>query len=229
MGPRENQRVSLLSDTMAALAAGTGGAFYHNNNDLAQGFRELGMMPETTYVLGFSPSDVVADGRFHSLKVRLAADKHYSLQARLGYTAPSANAAAPVSPLSRLDSEVMASDTVTDLPAWFTWEQWAGPPGITMVAHLDVNRLRFETSQDRRTQRLTIVAVLLDSRGGFVTGKRSELALNFTEATFAQLAKTGYTAAMTLKAPPGTYSARAVAQDALEGKLAAASSDVQVK
>jgi VWFA-related protein len=229
MGPRENQRVSLLSDTMAALAAGTGGAFYHNNNDLAQGFRELGMMPETTYLLGFAPSDVVADGRFHSLKVRLATNKHYSLEARLGYTAPSANAAAPVSPLSRLDSEVMASDTVTDLPAWFTWEQWAGPPGITMVAHLDVNRLRFETSQDRRTQRLTIVAVLLDSRGGFVTGKRSELALNFTEATFAQLAKTGYTAAMTLKAPPGTYSARAVAQDALEGKLAAASSDVQVK
>jgi len=123
----------------------------------------------------------------------------------------------------------MASDTITDLPAWFTWEQWAGPPGITMVAHLDFNRLRFETSQDRRKQKLTIVAVLLDSRGGFVTGKRGELELNFTEATFAQLAKTGYTAAMTLKAPPGAYSVRAVAQDALEGKVAAAGAAVQVK
>jgi VWFA-related protein len=228
VGPRANQEVSVLSDIMAAVAAGTGGTFYHNN-DLEQGFRELGMVPETTYLLGFAPSEVVTDGRFHSLKVRLVAGKQYSVQARLGYTAPSANTAAPVSPLSRLDSEVMASDTVTDLPAWFTWEQWAGPPGITMVAHLDVNRLRFETSQDRRTQKLTIVAVLLDSRGAFVTGKRSELELNFTEATFAQLAKTGYTAAITLKAPPGTYSVRAVAQDALEGKLAAAGGAVQVK
>ena len=228
-GPRATQGASLLSDSMAALAAGTGGTFYHNNNDLALGFRELGMVPETMYLLGFAPSDVATDGRFHSLKVRLAAGKQYSLQARLGYTAPSANATAPVSTLSRLDSEVMASDTITDLPAWFTWEQWAGPPGITMVAHLDVNRLRFETRQERRTQKLTIVAVLLDNRGGFVTGKRSELELNFTEATFAQLAKTGYTAAMTLKAPPGAYSVRAVAQDALEGKLAAASGDVQVK
>ena len=226
---RATQGVSLLSDAMAALAAGTGGAFYHNNNDLAAGFRELGMVPETIYVLGFGPSDVVADGRFHSLKVRLPAGKPYSLQARLGYTAPSANAAAPVSPLSRLDSEVMASDTITDLPVWFTWEQWAGPPGITMIAHLDVNRLRFDTGQDRRTQKLTIVAVLLDSRGSFVTGKRSELELNFTEATFAQLAKTGYTAAMTLPAPAGTYSVRAVAQDALEGKLAAAGGTVQIK
>jgi hypothetical protein len=89
--------------------------------------------------------------------------------------------------------------------------------------------LRFDAGQDRRTQKLTIVAVLLDSRGSFVTGKRSELELNFTEATFAQLAKTGYTAAMTLPAPPGTYSVRAVAQDALEGKLAAAGGTVQIK
>jgi hypothetical protein len=54
------------------------------------------------------------------------------------------------------------------------------------------------------------------------------LELNFTEATFAQLAKTGYTAAMTLQAQPGTYSVRALAQDALEGKLAAAGGTVQV-
>jgi len=41
----------------------------------------------------------------------------------------------------------MASDTVTDLPVRFTWERWAGPPGITMVAHLDLDRLHFEIRQ----------------------------------------------------------------------------------
>jgi VWFA-related protein len=216
-------------DAMAALASGTGGNFYHNSNDLLRGFRELGMVPETMYVLGFSPSGVLADGRFHSLKVRLAARKGFSLQARLGYMAPSANAAAPVSPLSKLESEVTASDTVTDLPAWFTWEQWAGSTGIAMVAHLDVNRLRFEIFHGRRAQRLVILAVLLDSRGGFVTGKRSEVELYFSDATFAQLAKTGMTAAMRFDVPPGSYSVRAVAQDGLERKLAAASAVVQVK
>jgi hypothetical protein len=34
---------------------------------------------------------------------------------------------------------------------------------------------------------------------------------------------------MTLKAPPGSYAARAVAQDGLEGKLAAAGGAVEVK
>ena len=216
-------------DGMAVLAAGTGGTFYHNSNDLERGFRELGMVPETMYVLSFAPSGVVADGRFHGLKVRLAAGKRYSLQARLGYTAPSANAAAPVAPPSRLDSEVMASDTVMDLPVAFSWEQRPGPSGVTMIAHLDISRLHFETRQDRRGQTLTVVAVLLDSHGVFVTGKRSELELNFTEATFARLAKTGLSIVMTLEAPSGSYSVRALAQDALEGKLAAAGETVQIK
>jgi hypothetical protein len=123
----------------------------------------------------------------------------------------------------------MASDTIADLPVRFTWEQWAGPPGITMVAHLDLDRLHFETRQDRRAQKLALVGVLLDSRGGFVTGKRSELDLNLTDATFAQLAKAGLTVSMTLQAPPGSYSVRGVVQDALEGKLTAAGGAVEVK
>jgi VWFA-related protein len=212
---------------MGALASGTGGSFYHNQNDLEGGFRELSLAPETIYVLGFTPS-AAADGNFHKLKVQLAG-KRYSIQARMGYTALKASASTPGSSASKLDSEVTASDTITDLPATFTWEQWDGPPGITMIAHLDIARLHFKPWQDRRTQKITIVAALLDSKGGFVAGKRSELELSFRDATFTQLAKTGFTAALTIKAPPGSYSVRAVAQDGMEEKLAAASGTVQIK
>jgi VWFA-related protein len=225
----EERAPEAQNDAMVELASGTGGAFYHNNNDLARGFRELGLVPEIMYVLGFSPSGDAAGGHFHSLKVRLKTGDRYSVQARLGYTKTPLNAAAPGAQLSKLDRVVIASDTVTDLPAWFTWEHRAGAPGVTLVAHLDVHRLRFETSQDRRKQKLNLVAVLLDSGGSFVTGKRSEVELSLKDVTFARLAKTGLTAEMTLRAPPGTYSARAVAQDALEGKLAAASETVEVK
>jgi hypothetical protein len=43
------------SDVMAILAAGTGGLFFHNNNDLDLGFRELGLLPEFSYSFGFVP------------------------------------------------------------------------------------------------------------------------------------------------------------------------------
>jgi hypothetical protein len=39
---------------MSELADGTGGAFFHNNNDLAAGFKSLTDAPEVVYVLELS-------------------------------------------------------------------------------------------------------------------------------------------------------------------------------
>jgi hypothetical protein len=66
------------------------------------------MVPETTYLLGFSPPAATAP-TFHKLKVRLPADHGYSLEARLGYNELP-------KPTASIDTEVLATDTITDLP-----------------------------------------------------------------------------------------------------------------
>jgi len=221
-----NASAGMAYDGMGVLASGTGGTFFHNNNDMVLGLRTLGQVPETSYVLAFAG---VADARFHSLKVKLIGKSPYSVEARLGYMAPAENAAVTNPTVSKLDSEVMARDPMTDLPATFTWEQWDGPPSITMIVHLDLGRLHFKPNQDRQSQRLTIIAVLRDHGGGFVAGKRTVLDLNFKKATFEHFATTGFTTALTIKVPPGSYVARPVTHDAVEGKVAAATGNVQVK
>ncbi|MGO9262474.1 MAG: hypothetical protein ACLQU1_40260 [Bryobacteraceae bacterium] len=74
-----------------------------------------------------------------------------------------------------------------------------------------------------------MVAALLDSHGSVVAGKRSELQLAFRDDTFNRFAKTGLTSAMTIKAPPGRSVARAAAQEAIEGNLAAGSANVEIQ
>ena len=73
------------SDVMANLAYSTGGTFFHNNNDLDEGFRRTADKPEYIYVLGFSPQKL--DGKFHKLKVTLSSAEKLTVQARLGYYA----------------------------------------------------------------------------------------------------------------------------------------------
>jgi VWFA-related protein len=73
------------SDVMANLAYSTGGTFFHNNNDLNEGFRRTSDTPEYIYVLGFSPQKL--DGKFHKLKVALSSADKLTVQARLGYYA----------------------------------------------------------------------------------------------------------------------------------------------
>ena len=73
---------------MAQVAEGTGGEFFHNNNDLKDGFGRLAGSPGA-YILAFAPKDLKPDGKFHQLKVKLAEkETAYSVQARRGYFAP---------------------------------------------------------------------------------------------------------------------------------------------
>jgi VWFA-related protein len=74
-------------DVMAELADGTGGTYFHNNNDLATGFSRLLSEPTYLYLLTFSPVNLKPNGRYHELKVKV--NQHgLWLQARRGYSAP---------------------------------------------------------------------------------------------------------------------------------------------
>lgn len=72
---------------MSELADGTGGTFFHNNNDLKAGFKSLTDGPEVVYVLELSLDGVKPDGSYHRVKVKV--DRAgMQIQARYGYSAP---------------------------------------------------------------------------------------------------------------------------------------------
>src|SRR5579883_1534878 len=102
------------NDSMAILAESTGGLFFHNNNDLALGFHELGLAPEASYTLGFSPEGA-ADNRYHKLRVRLKEKGRGSVQARQGYFSEAT--AEPKKVERPIDREVASSETRDDVPA----------------------------------------------------------------------------------------------------------------
>jgi VWFA-related protein len=85
----EYRRSSMSSNekVMAELAAGTGGTYFHNSNDLEKGFRRITQAPESMYLLEFSLRDIKQDGRYHDLKVKVNGND-LKIQARHGYFAP---------------------------------------------------------------------------------------------------------------------------------------------
>lgn len=72
---------------MAELADGTGGAYFHSNNDLEAGLNTLYAGPRYLYLLAFSTAEVKLNGSYHGLKVKVDRE-HVTLQARRGYFAP---------------------------------------------------------------------------------------------------------------------------------------------
>ena len=74
-------------NAMAELADGSGGTFFHNNNDLLGGLKSLAAAPEYVYLISIPLKDVKTNGSFHQLKVKVNRPG-VDVQARRGYFAP---------------------------------------------------------------------------------------------------------------------------------------------
>lgn len=219
------------NQVMSDLAQATGGLFFHNNNDLPHGFRQLGSIPEVSYVLGFHRPDSAADGKYHKLKVTLRESNSYVIQARPGYFAiPSAPAAQSE---GELDRQVTSVQTRTDFPASVAFKlDHAAAQGIVTVktqVHVAIDKLQFPIRDDRRMQHLTMVVALLDDQGNIVAAKQGAMDFAMTDATYLRFSTTGINAGLNLDAPPGRYRLRAVVQESVDRKIASSSLNIEVK
>ena len=217
------------NDALGNLADSTGGLFFHNRNDLDLGFRELGMQPETSYLLGYVPDP--PDSRYHRLKVSLAAKSHDNVQARKGYmaVAPPEEKPAPQRPIDR---ELLSGNQSNGAPVTVTAHVEKLEDG-TPVAHVsiqwDVNKVPFRLKDGARLQNLRVVAALLDERGNFVTGKEGLAELELSESSYGRLARSGLKLGINLEAAPGVYQLRTVAGDDGEENLSASTQPVELK
>jgi VWFA-related protein len=58
---------------LAQLAEATGGIYFHDNNDLLKGFREVLEDKSQSYMLAYVPSNAAADGKFRTITVSVSA------------------------------------------------------------------------------------------------------------------------------------------------------------
>lgn len=79
--------MQVRANVMSELAEGTGGRYFHDNNDLQGGLASLAAAPEDLYLLEISLKDVKANGAYHRLRVKVDRPG-LEVLSRKGYTAP---------------------------------------------------------------------------------------------------------------------------------------------
>ncbi len=217
------------SDVLGTLADGTGGTFFHNNNDLTLGFHELGMLPQVSYLLGFAPD--APDKRFHKLKVKVNA-KGVDVQARPGYMSVAPADQPPPREERPIDRAMSASDAMTDAPVTFstvTGKTDQNSPAVQIVLHVDVAKMKFREGFGLHTQKLLFIAAAYDKDGVFVSGKESEIEFALSDASYKQVHDGGINGRVTLELAPGEYRIRGVVQETIDNKISAVSLPVSVQ
>lgn len=221
----------VFNDPLIALAEGTGGKFFHNNNDMGRGIRDLSAVPEVSYVLGFSPENLKVNGSQHDLKVKVPNRRGVTIEARKEYFAPSPELTPTEKKFQRLNHEVTTTDAPAEFPSQLKIEPAllpSGQPVLRVSIHVDVSKLPFQKIADRKVERLIFITVLFDSQDHFVTGVQGVMDLRLKDPTFATLSGSGVTAKLTLDALAGQYRLRQVVQETSSGHLNAQNQALQI-
>jgi len=226
-GIRSSYRVSAQSaqdEILADFAAGTGGTYYHNRNDLEVALREAIAAPAISYVLGFSPQNLKLNGSFHALKVSLTGKQKFSVQARRGYYAPRTLKNPEEVAKEEIQEAVFSQEEIRDLPVELQTQFFrrdATAARLSVLARVDLKGLKFRKVEDRNHDDITLATVIFDENGNYVAGGEKILEMKLRDTTLQRLDRSGITVKSSFDVKPGNYLVRLVVRDK-EGELMAA-------
>lgn len=212
-------------------AYGTGGRFFHNSNDLEGGLKQLGMLPDVAYVLGFSPQNQKMDGHFHTIKVTLTGKQKYAIQARRGYFAPKQLDDPREAEKQEMQEAVFSRDEIYDLAFTLQTQYFkTGDTGarLSVVSHLDLKGMRFRTAEGKHSDDVTFATAIFDDNGNYVTDGGKVVKLRLLDDTFERLLRTGLTVKSRFELKPGKYLVRQVVRDSEGAQMAARNGTVMI-
>jgi VWFA-related protein len=223
----QTQRAYVLAD----LAYGTGGAFFHNSNDLAGGLSTLGAAPEASYVLGFSPQTEKMDGAFHTIKVKIIGKRKYNIQARRGYYAPKKVDNPREQAREDIQQAVFSRDEIQDLPMELQTQYIktdASAVKLQIFSKLQLQGVHFRRAGGRNLDNLTVATAIFDANGNFVVGAQKTLEMKLEDATYQKLLRGGLTVKSSFDLKPGKYLVRQVVRDSEGSQMAARNGAVDI-
>jgi VWFA-related protein len=254
----DKQQEMLTRGVLAEIAEGTGGEFFHNNNDVGSGFATLLGSP-TYYTLTFVPTELKQDGKFHALRVTLA-HEHTDLkvQARSGYFAASNQPESTVAVKGTGASDAAAgspqpSTTGTSATDPATHEQLREAlfaktdtsqlvvtvevklgdlqgemHELSAVSHLDGKNLAFRKEGGNSLNTVTFLFAVFDTKGTLLAHQQKHVDLLVPDVQMSSFLSVGVNEDATFQLKPGSYRLREVVVDAVEHRMTSLSRNVKV-
>jgi len=212
------------------LAHATGGTAV-SDNDFLGGFNRLANPPEYVYYLGFYPTELKPDGKFHEIKVTLANSDGLSVQARKGYWAPSHVEDAVTAATREIGEAVFSHDEMRDLPLDIDtqfFKTTAVDARLKIIAHLDIRQLHLRKVDDRNRNEVTLICALFDGNGNYVKGTQKVVELRLKDENVEHRRDLGLTMNSDFDVKSGAYMIRVVARDAEAQQMATANDTVEI-
>src|SRR5262245_44236587 len=224
---QQYSQLASSQDTLTSLAADTGGRAFTDTNDFGEAFARVQRDMSAYYLLGYSSTNAVRDGRFRRIQVRVKRDG-LRVEARAGYYAErDFTHTSRTDRESQLDEQMFAAVSATDLPVLVTggWFRLSPDKYYVPVA-VTVPGSAVPVANDKDLVTLDVLGMVRDERSFPVGRFRETLKLPpGTEKTLAGK-QVLYQSGVTL--PPGRFSVKVVVRENTTGQMGTFESPIVV-
>lgn len=218
-GLRDPEQLFSTQGVMDALADSTGGRAFYNVNDLPHAIRRALDDSEVSYTLGFYPSNVKWDGKFHEIKVRVDRPG-VRLRYRQGYYASLTAPAADDQGHAALDLAMRSPLDATALGLRVGIEKLPDGKRAKLRISLDAHDINFQTEKNGvKAVNLDVMLVEIGADGKVKSDALRTVHLGVPERAFAQVLKNGLDLASWLDVDAGATQLRLIARDTASGNL----------
>jgi VWFA-related protein len=222
----ENSQVA-DDNVLSEFADGTGGTFFHNNNDLTEGLRRIASPPEFIYQLGFSPRDLKENGKYHQLSVKIVGVKNLSASSRRGYFAPDHRPSSKQAGDAELDDALYSQAEIHDLPIQIQTQTVRGDKPtakLNVLTLVDLDALPHHQADGKNTNELRIVAAVFDRNGKYMGAINRKVAVHWSDDDAGVQTATTFSFLL----DPGPYLVRMVVRDSESQRLSAQAAIVEI-
>jgi VWFA-related protein len=209
-------------ETLASLATDTGGRTFYDLNDFTPAFEEVQKENSSYYLIGYSPTNTHADGRFRHIRVEVAR-AGLKVQARPGYFAPKNFRQFTRGEKENQLQQVMDLDVpFVDLPFVVETANFRRPDNkftVVLAAKIPGSQVAFMKKSGKHETEFDFAWKLTDAQNHVAGGLRDTLPVRMTSDTYDEIIGSNLFYEGEVILPAGKYNLKAVVRENESGKI----------
>jgi VWFA-related protein len=217
-------------EPLSQLANDTGGAFFHNSNDIYKGIRQISSRQECYYILSYAISPQKPDGRFHRIRVDVTRPG-LQVSYRKGYYAPKEEVTFERQKKEDILEALHAPGNLNEIPMSMSYNCYQDDGlsyNVSLLMKIGIRGLRFLDEESRHRNLISIVVVAYDEADRYVKGVEKSVDFRLTDGSYAGLLERGVASKIDFKLPLGRYRIKAVVREASQGKMGSLTKAIEV-
>jgi VWFA-related protein len=225
-GSQYNSQRSQINDsqeTLATLAADTGGKAFFDSNDLALGIEKVQQEMRSYYILGYYTTNAAEDGRYRKITVRLTNGMVAKLEHRPGYYASKIwTKMGGADKEQQLKEALSAGDPITDLPLAMQVDYFrVGPTSyfVPVSVKVPASVVAMAAKGGGNLTQLDFVGQIQDETKAVVGNVSDFIKIKLDSENSAQIARRSFQYDTGFTLEPGRYRMKFLVRENVSGKM----------